>query len=86
MFFVYILQCSNGKFYVGYIGNLDRRLLEHKRGNTKSTKYMGDKTLVGYFLKNTKTEAIVLEKQIKRSGHITRYIENVDFIKSIMGY
>ncbi|MDP2090784.1 MAG: GIY-YIG nuclease family protein [Candidatus Gracilibacteria bacterium] len=86
MFFVYIIYGSNGKYYVGYTGNIERRLKEHSRGNTKSTKSMGEKILLGYFQINNKTEAIILEKQIKRSGHISRYLENVDFIKNIVGY
>jgi putative endonuclease len=33
MFYVYILKCSNGKFYTGSTrGNLDKRIAEHQNG------------------------------------------------------
>ncbi|MBI5222190.1 MAG: GIY-YIG nuclease family protein [Candidatus Magasanikbacteria bacterium] len=35
---VYILSCSNGRYYIGSTSNLDRRLLEHKTGRVLSTK------------------------------------------------
>lgn len=86
MFFVYIIYWSNWKYYVWYTWNIERRLKEHSRWNTKSTKSMWEKILLWYFQINNKTEAIILEKQIKRSWHISRYLENVDFIKNIVGY
>ncbi len=33
MWYVYILECSNGKYYTGCTNNLDRRLKEHYSGN-----------------------------------------------------
>lgn len=30
--FVYILQCSDGSFYVGLTTNLERRLVQHENG------------------------------------------------------
>lgn len=36
---VYILKSSlDGRYYVGSTGNLERRLLEHNSGQTKSTR------------------------------------------------
>ena len=35
---VYILLCSNGRYYVGSTENLERRLEEHRQGRVKSTK------------------------------------------------
>ncbi len=35
---VYILKCSNGRFYVGSTNSIERRLEEHKRGKSKSTR------------------------------------------------
>jgi putative endonuclease len=33
--YVYILKCSDGKYYTGITNNLDRRLLQHNRGLKK---------------------------------------------------
>jgi len=39
MYKVYILQSiKDGKYYIGCTRNLERRFLEHNRGQTKSTK------------------------------------------------
>ena len=39
MFIVYILKNNfSGKHYIGSTNNLERRLAEHNRGQTKSTK------------------------------------------------
>lgn len=32
MWFVYVLQCSDGSFYTGATSNLKKRFLEHKAG------------------------------------------------------
>ena len=42
MFFLYILKSQkNGKFYIGSTNDLVRRIAEHNRGQTKSTKRKG---------------------------------------------
>ena len=47
MYTVYALQfCNSGRIYVGFTNDLNRRLAEHKRGHTKSTKNRGDYLLV----------------------------------------
>ncbi len=40
MYTVYVLQDEQGRLYKGYTNNLKRRLAEHKRGQTISTKYL----------------------------------------------
>jgi putative endonuclease len=35
-FFIYILECSDGKLYTGITSNLDRRILEHQSGFRKT--------------------------------------------------
>lgn len=43
MFTVYILKNSiSGKHYIGITGDLARRIEEHNRGQTKSTKQKGE--------------------------------------------
>nr|WP_298999929.1 GIY-YIG nuclease family protein [uncultured Allomuricauda sp.] len=36
---VYILKCSDGKFYTGFTNNLQRRLKEHREGKSFYTSY-----------------------------------------------
>ena len=40
MFTTYVLRDKNGKFYKGVTGDLNRRLKEHRKGDTKTTKRM----------------------------------------------
>ena len=46
MFYLYILKFENGKLYTGVTNNLKRRLIEHKNGRTKWTKWQGDFILI----------------------------------------
>ncbi len=46
MYYTYVLQDKNGKFYKGFTNNLKRRLYEHKSGHTKTTKNMLDIKIV----------------------------------------
>ena len=36
MYYVYILECSDKKLYVGYTSNVERRLAEHNSGNSST--------------------------------------------------
>ena len=38
VYFIYALRFDDGRIYVGMTNNLSRRVAEHKRGKTKSTK------------------------------------------------
>ncbi|MDD3263054.1 MAG: GIY-YIG nuclease family protein [Candidatus Absconditabacteria bacterium] len=79
MYYVYIIKGS--KYYVGCTNNIDRRYKEHKRGNNYFTKRIGENIeLLGYFEYKIKEEAIKQEIKIKKSGHISRYINNEKFI------
>jgi putative endonuclease len=42
MAWVYILRGSNGRHYIGSTTDLERRLAEHQRGHTHTTKRLGD--------------------------------------------
>jgi putative endonuclease len=37
LFYVYILLCADGKYYVGYTKNFSDRLARHQRGEVKFT-------------------------------------------------
>jgi predicted GIY-YIG superfamily endonuclease len=59
-----------------------RRLHQHLEGKTFTTSKMANLSLCGFFLKETKTEAIKLEKMIKRNGHIQHRLIHPTFIKN----
>jgi putative endonuclease len=64
---VYILQSeTSGRFYVGSTDELERRLSEHKRGHTPSTRGRGPWKLVHTEKFPTLLEARKRELEIKR--------------------
>nr|WP_299384766.1 GIY-YIG nuclease family protein [Allomuricauda sp.] len=67
---VYILRCSDGKFYTGFTGNLSRRLLEHNNGKVKSTKQRLPFELTTYVVFTDKYQAIAFEKYLKSGSGI----------------
>ncbi len=79
MFYVYILKWS--RYYVGYTNNLDLRYKQHREGKTKSTNRYWDLSLLWYFIFEKKSDAMMMEREIKKSGHIDRYLIHNDFIK-----
>jgi len=44
--FVYILRCSNGRYYVGSTNNLERRIGQHLAKKVQATKFVQPITLV----------------------------------------
>jgi putative endonuclease len=67
MCFLYILQSgSSGRFYVGSTDDLDRRLSEHLRGHTPSTRGRGPWKLVYTEQFETLIQARQWELEIKR--------------------
>ncbi|MBP7114629.1 MAG: GIY-YIG nuclease family protein [Candidatus Peribacteraceae bacterium] len=70
---VYILKGS--RYYVGCTSDLDRRLLQHEHGQTHTTKRIGDWKLVKFFPCTTMEEARILERKIKNSKNVARWIE-----------
>lgn len=66
MFTVYVLKNSTSrKHYIGSTNDLTRRISEHNRGQTKSTKQKGTWEIVYKEEYNTNLEAKRREKQIK---------------------
>ena len=66
MFHAYILRNTiSGRHYIGSTNNLERRLQEHNRGQTRSTKSDGEWVLIHHEIYNTKEEAVARERQIK---------------------
>jgi putative endonuclease len=66
MAIVYILQSqSSGRFYIGSTDDLDRRLSEHQRGHTPSTRGRGPWRLVHREKFPTLLEARKRELEVK---------------------
>ena len=68
MFYVYILlSLKDEKFYVGMSADLRRRIIEHRKGKVKSTKYRLPIKLLCYEAYLTKKEAERREVFLKSS-------------------
>jgi putative endonuclease len=68
VYFVYLLRNTNGQYYIGYSGNLDRRMEEHQRGIVKTTNRLGFYELVYYEAYPDETSAKIREKKLKQFG------------------
>jgi len=76
---LYILQSQEtGRYYIGSTCNLERRLKDHKRGNTRTTRIHKPWFLVYTEEFETLTEARKREKQIKRWKSHVRVMELIE--------
>lgn len=67
MYFVYILQCSDGTLYTGVTTDLDRRLREHKEGvGSNYTRAKGVKEIVYSEKAKDRSAALIREAEIKK--------------------
>ena len=69
MFWVYVLENPNGKFYVGHTGNLMERFKDHNRTDCFDGHYTrknGPWRLVWSEEHETRSSAMERERQIKR--------------------
>lgn len=65
-FYVYMLKCSDGSYYIGHTDNLERRLFEHKEGIRQCYTYFRRPVeLVFYEETYDRTYAIEFEYKIK---------------------
>lgn len=65
--FVYILQSSDGKFYIGYTTDIQRRMAAHKSGKgAKFTRGFGFKKLLYHEAHPTKSAALRREATLKK--------------------
>ena len=66
MWYVYILKSEVSDFrYIGSTNNLGRRLAEHNRGESQSTKAYLPFKIEAYLAVNSETKARQLEKYLK---------------------
>lgn len=82
-YFVYILQCSDGFYYVGVTNNLERRVAQHNEGlDPNCFTYKRKSVVLRYseHFQNIKN-AIAYEKQIKGWGRKKKEaLINGDFV------
>ncbi|HCC22810.1 TPA: excinuclease ABC subunit C [Candidatus Falkowbacteria bacterium] len=65
-YYVYVLQSlKDNKFYIGYSAEVDRRVLEHQRGENVSTAKRLPMILVFYEAYLSKKDALRREKYFK---------------------
>ena len=66
MYYVYaIYDRINDRFYIGYTGDLRKRISEHKSGKNLTTRRMSIQELVYYEASISKKDAEAREKQLK---------------------
>ncbi len=66
-YFVYILESSDGRYYVGYTTDLARRMAEHEKGKgAKFTRGFGFRTLRYHELHPTLSAALKREAELKK--------------------
>jgi len=82
---VYILLCSNLRFYIGSTNNIERRIREHNIGKTKATKYIRPVLLVFRQEFESLTKARRVERKLKtfKNTEIIKKIINDGIIKSV---
>lgn len=69
MFYSYILKSKkDGKFYIGYTNNLERRFKEHNEDKVESTKHRRPLVLVYYEAYKSEEDAKIREEQLKYFG------------------
>ena len=72
---VYILYSNtSSRYYVGQTSDINQRLERHNQGRVKSTKHGIPWEIVLQLDVSKRSEAMILEKQIKKRG-ARRYIE-----------
>jgi len=73
---VYILYSETIlRYYVGQTANIESRLLRHNNGYVKSTKRGLPWKLIYKIEVNSRSEALILERKIKKRG-AKRYLDN----------
>lgn len=80
MYYTYVLKSEkDSKFYVGWSGNLKKRLKLHKTGLVKVTKMRRPLVLIYYEACLSKVDAVTREKSLKTGfgrSYLKRRLEN----------
>jgi len=76
MYYVYVLKSQkDSNFYVGFTGNLRKRLTEHSNGIVRSTRYRLPLEIVYYEASRNNIDAFHREKYLKTT-YGKRYLKN----------
>ena len=80
MYYVYLIYSEqNDIYYIGQTNNLEDRITRHNQYRCKYTKYKGPWILIGYKICNSRSEAVRLEKQLKKNKNkniVLKYFTN----------
>lgn len=68
MYTAYVLQDEEGHFYKGMTNDLARRLAEHRRGKTRTTRRMPNVRIVYIEQFQTREEAVRRERYLKTAA------------------
>ena len=66
--FVYVLQLVDRTHYTGLTGDMNRRMKEHRNGNSRSTRLKLPVTLIFFVRLESRIQARKLEVRIKGRG------------------
>jgi len=70
MFYVYLLKDPKSKWiYIGFTSNLKQRLIQHKEGNTQTTRKFSSIDLVYYEAYTSEKDARKRERMLKHYGN-----------------
>jgi len=64
-YYVYIVKCNDGTYYVGCSQNIEDRINRHNRGSVPATKYRKPVQLISYTTFIDKYKAFQFEKYLK---------------------
>jgi predicted GIY-YIG superfamily endonuclease len=70
MFFVYMLNCSDGSYYTGHTDNLEYRVLQHQQGEDRTCYTFARRPVTCVYSEtfSTRLEALEMERRIKGWG------------------
>ena len=68
--YVYILKCMSGSYYVGYTSDIKRRIIEHNSGKVHFTKDKRPVVLFTFIAFSDKYKALFFEKYLKSGSGI----------------
>ena len=68
MYYVYILQCADERFYVGFTGDLKKRLTRHREGYIPATRRRLPVKLLVYIAFADKYKAYDFERYLKSAS------------------
>jgi len=79
MYYTYILISEkSGRLYIGHTENLDKRLIEHNSGQTKSIKSKGPWSLIFKKEFQSRSDAVKFELKLKSYKNKKYILDNIN--------